>query len=249
MSRFLVAPEDIQGNRVTLRREEAHHLVHVLRFREGDCVVVFDGSGNEYRCVVQSLGKKECQLGVLEKMAPRIAPAAEVALAHCVTRGERFDWVVEKGTELGVLAILPFSCERMAVSLDAKTSEKKVARWQKLAQAASKQCGRADIPQVSSIVTIEKLIPRFSQHDLVLLAYELEEKRTLKAVLRRELEERAGKTKRILAVVGPEGGFSVAEVEKMTDAGAQSVSLGQNILRTETAAIAMLAMIFYELMP
>lgn len=249
MSRFWVAPDDIQGKSVVLRDQEAHHLTHVLRFRPGDKVVVFDGAGSEYRCRVEELGKKECRLEILEKLPPRKSVRHTVTLAHSVTRGERFDWVVEKGTELGMAEIIPFICERVAYSLDPKSIAKKVERWQKLAQAAAKQCGRTTVPKVNTVIEFDNLIQRFRQFDLVLLAYELEEHCSLKNILRKELEGKSNQPHRILAIVGPEGGFSQKEVEQMIQARARSVSIGENILRTETAAIAMLSMIFYELMP
>jgi len=249
MSRFLVDPKNIFDTGILLEEKESHHLINVLRFHKGDVVVVFDGTGNEYRCQIEHLEKKECRLSILEKLENKKKDQRTISLAHTVTRGERFDWVVEKGTELGVSEILPFTCERMAVKLNEEQKHKKVDRWERLTQSASKQCGRVILPKVSSILTLVELIDRFSDFDLVLLAYELEVGESLKAKLREPLGKKEGAPNRILAIVGPEGGFSTEEVRRMVQAGAQSVCLGENILRTETAAIAMLAMIVYELMP
>lgn len=246
MSRFLVHPNNISADLVSLKEKEAHHLKNVLRFCVGDKVVVFDGVGNEYRCQIRSLNKKECLLQILEKLKSPSKKSFVVTLAHTVTRGERFDWVVEKATELGVTSILPFSCERMSVKLNGTQVVKKRERWQRLAEAASKQCGRAQLPEVSQIIKLPELIAQFANYELVLLAYELEVGKTIKTTLRSAIKDKRDLS--VLAVVGPEGGFSAAEADQMVRAGAQSVSLGENILRTETAAISMLAMIFYELM-
>lgn len=246
MSRFLVHPENISEDLVCLKEKEIHHIKNVLRFKEGDVVVVFDGVGNEYRCQIDSLNKKEGQLSILEKLESKQTQSAFVTLAHSVTKGERFDWVVEKGTELGMQKILPFICERVNVKLNAENKLKKHQRWERISQAASKQCGRVHLPEVSSVMTLDQLVESFSDYDLVLLAYELENGTDLKSTLRSAIEK--NKKIKILAIVGPEGGFTENEVHQMVQAGAQSVSLGENILRTETAAIAMVAMIQYELL-
>ncbi|MBI3900539.1 MAG: RNA methyltransferase, partial [Chlamydiia bacterium] len=147
---------------------------------------------------------------------------------------------------LGVAEIVPFISERINVKLNQENKIKKQQRWQRLAEAASKQCGRIQLPKVGEILSFQDLIQSFSRFDLVLLAYELESGTDLKRSLRKSFKE--NKLKSILAVVGPEGGFSAAEVKAMQQVGAQSVSLGKNILRTETAAISMLAMMQYELL-
>ncbi len=245
MSRFLVDPKNIAGNHVCLKEKETHHIKNVLRFKEGDAVVVFDGAGQEYRCQIESLDKKEATLLILEKLAIPISSKAFVTLAHALTKGDRFDWVVEKGTELGMHGILPFVCERVNVKLSAENKVKKEARWKRLTEAAAKQCGRTTMPTVAPILSFEKFLGEFQNYDLVLLAYELENGTDLKSCLRGALKK---SLKNILAVVGPEGGFTEKEVEQMIAAGARSVSLGENILRTETAAIAVVAMIQYELL-
>jgi 16S rRNA (uracil1498-N3)-methyltransferase len=245
MSRFLVDPKHISGHQVSLKEKETHHIKNVLRFKEGDQVVVFDGAGNEYRCRIEALDKKEATLFILEKFSPSVSTQASVTLAHSITKGERFDWVVEKGAELGMRGIFPFICERVNVKLDAENKIKKEQRWERLAQAAAKQCGRTTVPTVAPILSFEKLLSEFKNYDRVLLAYELENGTDLKSCLREALKK---SPKKILAVVGPEGGFTEKEVQQMVAAGACSVSLGENILRTETAAIAMIAMIQYELL-
>lgn len=245
MSRFLVEPENISETQISLKEKESHHIRNVLRFKEGDEVFVFDGQGNQYRCRIDSLDKKSSLLSILEKLATPAVSKSSITLAHSVTKGERFDWVVEKATELGVKKIVPFLCERVNVKLNEESKAKKQARWLRLAQAASKQCGRNRLPEVSPVLKWEELPDSFKEYDLVLLAYELESGTGLKSTLRQELAEKP--VQHILAVVGPEGGFSAREVEAMIRAGARSVSLGENILRTETAAIAMTAMIQYEL--
>lgn len=246
MSRFLVDPQHISETQVELQEKETHHIKNVLRFKEGDVVVVFDGVGNEYRCQIESLEKKEALLSILEKIQSKQENSVQVSLAHSVTKGERFDWVVEKGTELGMQQIIPFNCERVNVKLNEENKIKKQQRWERITQAASKQSGRVTVPKVSPVLKFDQVIELFSKYDAVLLAYELENGTDLKNAWHSLLKDK--KIQTVLAIVGPEGGFSTQEVDAMVQAGAQSVSLGQNILRTETAAIAMVAMIQYELL-
>lgn len=148
------------------------------------------------------------------------------------------DFVVEKLTELGAASIIPLQSERTIVS---DVSPNKLERWRRLAKSAAQQCGRNDIPQIEDPLALRDLLARFSDYDLVLLPWELAEGAPLRETLPTLLSE----MQRVLVLIGPEGGFSHAEAEAARSAGAQLVSLGSRILRTETAGLVALAVIAY----
>ena len=161
-----------------------------------------------------------------------------VTIAQGVPKGQKMDFVVEKLTELGAGAIVPLQSERTIVS---DVSPNKIERWRRLAKSAAQQCGRSDIPEVADPLTFEKMLARFKDYDCVLAAWEVAER----VPLRECLPDLIANADNVLVLIGPEGGFSHAEAEAAKEAGAQLVSLGSRILRTETAALVVLAIIGY----
>ncbi len=161
-----------------------------------------------------------------------------ITIAQGVPKGQKMDFVVEKLTELGAASIIPLQSERTIVS---DVSPNKLERWRRLAKSAAQQCGRNDIPQIEDPLALRDLLARFSDYDLVLLPWELAEGAPLRETLPTLLSE----MQRVLVLIGPEGGFSHAEAEAARSAGAQLVSLGSRILRTETAGLVALAVIAY----
>ena len=152
--------------------------------------------------------------------------------------------IIQKCTELGVKYFIPVQMERCVVKLDSKSEEKKIERWNKIAETAAKQSGRDFIPKVENSINLQKLLNLIQKYDIVLLAYENEEKNTLKNVLK-TLENK--KNLKIGIIIGPEGGIDYKEVQKLVEAGAKTITLGKRILRTETVGLAMASIIMYEL--
>lgn len=219
------------GERLTLTPQERHYLVTVLRLSPGDALEVFDGEG----------GRHLATLADLETLAlgPRSAqlPRREVVLAQGLAKGDKVELVVQKATELGASAIAPFSSERAVVKLEGARAVERVARWQKIAAEAARQCNRADVPEVRPIVSLEEVVRRAVQENAApLLLWEEERLLKLSAAVARH----AGP---LLLIVGPEGGLSREEVARAVSAGAQTVTLGSRVLRTETVALAALAVV------
>ena len=150
--------------------------------------------------------------------------------------------IIQKTTELGVKKIIPVDMKRCVVKLNEKDANKKIERWQKIAEIAAKQSKRDYVTRIENLININKICERINEYDLFLVAYEDEEETTLKSILKENL-----KAKKIGILIGPEGGIDIKEINKLKECGAEIVTLGKRILRTETAPIVMSANIIYEL--
>ncbi len=238
MHRFFT--NEIQPNTAVVRGDDVKHIAKVLRLRAGDCVQLCDGQGNECDAAIASVSPDAVTFDTQSWRKAETEPFAKVTLFQCLPKAGKMETIIQKCVELGVSAFVPVQSERCVVVLK-PPYEGRIERWQRVSEEAAKQSRRGVIPQVALPVALDKL--GFSGFDTVLVAFENERTVSLKTALR----ERAGE--RIAIVIGPEGGFSDAEIETLTGKGARSVSLGMRILRTETAGMAMLAQIMYEVEP
>ena len=205
----------------------------MLRLSPGASLEVFDGEGGRYRAVLAEDGALALS-GREETSAPR----APIVLAQALIKGDKMELVVQKATELGASAIAPFSSERSVVQLTAARARDRVVRWQRIAEAAARQCGRADVPTVHGVGTLSDVLARgrsIGARSIVL--WEREKSR--------RLAQAAAEADALLVAVGPEGGFSDAEIERARAAGACTASLGERILRSETAPIAALSVLLF----
>jgi 16S rRNA (uracil1498-N3)-methyltransferase len=226
----LPLPRERIAERVELTRAERHYLLDVLRLREGDELEVFDGAGGRYRATLEA--DASLRLGPSSADEPSRAP---IALAQALAKGDKMELVIEKATELGVAEILPFASERSVVRLEGRRAEERVERWRRIAAAAARQCGRADIPAVQHVGTLESVLDSASRQGArPLFLWERERERRLSHAL-------ADFDGPVVLIVGPEGGFSDAEAKLARARGAEPVSLGVRVLRTETVALAALA--------
>ena len=224
---------------------DAHHLVRVMRAQSGDEVIVAGGDGRAARMAICGI---ECDRVHLRRMAylPQAETRnAEVILIQALLKGEKMDFIVQKAVELGAAALYPIETEHVVVRYDAKKAAAKAVRWQKIADEAAKQCGRQALMPVAAIAPLSALLRNpelFGAPDTaVVFCYEGEREQSLRTVLR------SVDARRIVLIVGAEGGFSPAEAAAIQAVGAQSVSLGRLILRAETAALAAVAVTQYEL--
>lgn len=242
MRRFFVAPDQISGNKVLITGSEVKHLSKVLRLREGEEVTVLDGLGNSYLVELLTVNDQVVRAQIKEKLNLASEAPVEVTLIQSILKGEKMDWVIQKATELGVNRIIPLETERTVVRLSGSKAEDRRKRWEKIAQEGVKQCGRALAPEIAPVQNWEEVLSRLEREDLVLLPWEGETAQGLQEVL-----QKSAQVKRISFFIGPEGGFSGQEAQKARAAGALPVSLGPRILRAETAALAVLSIILYQL--
>jgi 16S rRNA (uracil1498-N3)-methyltransferase len=216
---------------------DAHKIVSVLRMRDGDEIEVIDSAAQRFAAVL-SIDGRSVQATLRERKSGADVNALHVTVAQGVPKGQKMDFVVEKLTELGAERIIPLQSERTVVT---DVSANKIERWRRLAKTAAQQCGRAGIPRVDDPQHFADLCASFSEYDVVLFPWEL----AGRVALRERLPELVSGAKRALVLIGPEGGFSHAEADAAQRAGAQLVSLGSRILRTETAALVVLALLNY----
>ena len=222
--------------------DQARYLKTVLRMREGDPLLIFNGTGWEYKAVIRRRTADGIELEITGR---RALPAAEIHVTLCqaVPKAEKMDGIIRHATELGAERIVPFLAERSVPRWQSEQLPRKRERWQKIAVEASRQCGRPDIPEIGEIVTFERMLRDVPESGLRLIPWEEETKTGIREILRDPA--RSG-MKEFVLVIGPEGGFSAGEIELARQAGFLSVSLGKRVLRVETASLAVLAIFQYE---
>ena len=246
MSRFFVKPEAVEDRYIYLTdKQDLHHMKKVLRMSEGDEMDISDGSAWEYHVEIESLDDKEAVLLILDKQKFAREPELLVTLYQGIPKASKMEEIIQRCVELGVNSIVPVFMERTVV-VDKGNFGKKLDRWQKISDEAVKQCKRGIIPDVQDTVKFKEALPMLQEHDLILFPYENEDNRTIKDCLR-EVVASGDKPKTVAIIIGPEGGFADKEAVALDEIGANRVSLGKTILRTETAGPAALAMTMYEL--
>lgn len=231
MRRFYAPPEDYHDKHVTLGEEETRHLRDVLRLRIDNEVSVFDGIGNEFRCVIKTIEKRSSTLSIIEEVSPASPESIlELTVAATVLPGEKYDLVIQKAVELGVNELIPIVTSRCEVKL--KDATKRLNRWRRIAFEASKQCGRAKLMAVSETVEFGELISKTACEDALLFS-------------ERDGDgfETISKCEKITAIFGPKGGWEDHELVAARDHKISIITLGGRVLRAETAAIAISAIL------
>ncbi|MEL7608620.1 MAG: RsmE family RNA methyltransferase [Bacillota bacterium] len=239
MSRFFIEDIGAPGATVAVEGDDAVHIRNVLRLKAGDRVTLCDGGGREGEAVIRSFGPNKAILELIGVRENAAEPKHSVTLYQCLPKAGKMELVIQKCVELGIAAIAPVQSARCVVKLEQKDVAKKIERYRRIALEAAKQSQRGAIPKVNEPVPIGKIDP--GMHDLMIVAYE-EETFPLKEVLRANKDALD-----IGLLIGPEGGLERSEVDRLVSLGAKTASLGKRILRTETAGMATLAMILYEL--
>lgn len=243
MPRFFVEPEKIRDGQIIIDTEDVQHLKKVLRIREGEKITVCDSCGYDYEAEVERIGEREILCRIIGKTHSDTESNLSVTLFQALPKAAKMDYIIQKTTELGICRIVPCALSRCVVKLEnRKAEEKKVLRWQKIAEEAAKQSGRGRIPEIEMPYSLSEVIGQMKEMDLAFVPYECEDQKTLRSVLTAKTE-----VKSVGFLIGPEGGFDPAEIEMIRSAGIQTVTLGKRILRTETAGEAVLAMTMYEL--
>lgn len=243
MHRFFAEPGQIGEKEIVITGADVNHIRNVLRMRADEEVLIADGQGAEYRCKLTDLGENEVRAQILWKLDGNAELASAVTLFQGLPKSDKMDLIVQKCVELGVNRIVPVSTKRAVVKLDAKKEETRLKRWNTISESAAKQSGRGVIPEISGVMSFEKALEEAKKLDVLLIPYERAEHM---AETRRVMGEiRPGQSVGIF--IGPEGGFEESEVEEAVAAGARAITLGRRILRTETAGLAVMAMLGYLL--
>ena len=225
------------GRRHTIEGDAANHIARVLRLEPGAPLIVFDGRGGEYSARIESLRKTAVIIEVQERSPSSRESSLSLTLAQGVSRGERMDWVVQKATELGVTAIVPVLTERTVVKLDARQSERKLTHWQGIAVAACEQSGRDKLPDIVAPLALDEF----------LRGIDLQATRVLLSPTgTQRVSDLKAPERKIVVLIGPEGGLSETEQRSAIGAGFLAVRMGPRVLRTETAAVAALTLLQHQ---
>ncbi|GAA6491935.1 16S rRNA (uracil(1498)-N(3))-methyltransferase [Candidatus Bariatricus faecipullorum] len=243
MYHFFVTPDAVAEGRIFLEGGDVNHMKNVLRMRPGEQVEISDGNNRMYRCAVERYEEGKAVLAILESRMADTELASRITLFQGLPKADKMDWIVQKAVELGAARVVPLAARRSVVKLDEKKSEKKVSRWNSISESAAKQAGRAAVPEVTRVMGWKEALELAETLDVLLIPYELE--RDMEHT--RTCLERIKPGQSIGMFIGPEGGFEKEEVEAAQRAGAESISLGRRILRTETAGLALLSVLMFRL--
>lgn len=241
MHHFFVPEENLLDGRIIIRGDDVNHIRNVLRMALGEKLAISCGKGVEYICAVEELQEDAVTARILEEQATESELPVFITLFQALPKSDKMEFVIQKAIELGVSRVVPMRTKRCVVKLDERKEQKKLARWQAIAEAAAKQSGRGMIPEIERIADFEQALQMAAQYDTVLIPYELCDNmpESVTAV------QRAAEGKSVGIFIGPEGGFERGEVEQAVNGGAVPISLGKRILRTETAGLAILSVLMF----
>ena len=241
MHRFFVP--QLYAEEMYIEGVDARHISKVLRMQPGTQLQIVSDDGVSALAEITAIDSERVTVRCLEKLAESHEPRVKLVLAQGLAKGEKMDFIIQKAVEMGAYSVIPVAMEHSVVRLDGAKAAKKVERWQKIAESAAKQSKRDIIPQVQPVQSMAEMLAKCTCQTKI-LAYECEDRLSLKAALRAAGE--AGGITELLLIIGPEGGISEGELEQARQAGAVPVSLGRRILQAETAGLVAISAIFYE---
>lgn len=239
MYNFFVNENQFLDNKVFIKGNDFNHIKNVLRMKNGEKFYVSNKiSGDSYLVNLDNYSQDEVICNIIEKMDSKESNV-KVTLFQGLPKADKMEYIIQKSVELGVYNIVPVDMKFCVAKLN--NEEKKLSRWQTISEAAAKQSKRNIIPKIENKISFKNMLGILNEFDLVIIAYENENKTNLKEILQENKN-----INNIAIIIGPEGGLAQDEVDKLIENGAKSASIGKRILRTETASLAMLSMIMYE---
>ena len=244
MPRFFIKTEQITESKITIIGEDVKHIKNVLRKQIGDKLEICNQeTGRTYDCEIIEIKEYEIINNIINEM-PDEEDKIKVDIYQGLPKADKMELIIQKSVELGANAIIPVEMKRCIVKLDSKSENKKIERWQKIAESAAKQSGRNTVPEIRDLIKIHDITKLRDLYDLIIVCYENEKENYIK----NELIKLKNKLNvNIAIVIGPEGGLEESEVENLKQNGSTVVTLGKRILRTETVALNLLSIIMYEL--
>ena len=245
MPKFFVKNNQIHNNIINLTGQDVKHIVNVLRMKNEEEINICNMDTSEnFLCKITNIQKEDIECEIIKKIEQNNSELnTEITIFQALPKAEKMELIIQKCTEIGAKEFIPVSMKRCVTKLDEKSEKKKIERWQKIAESAAKQSGRDIIPEVKNIINLKKLCYLIEKYDIVLVAYEKEKINTLKD----EINKLEKKFPKVGIVIGPEGGMEEDEIEELKKNGAKIITLGNRILRTETASIYLSSIITYEL--
>ncbi|HLR80619.1 MAG TPA: 16S rRNA (uracil(1498)-N(3))-methyltransferase [Bacillota bacterium] len=245
MQRYFIPETNWSEKSVQISGDDAHHIQRVMRFEVGDKLICNHPDGRVALCTIAELSKQTVEATIDRWINEQRELPVQVTIAQGLAKGDKFEWVLQKGTELGAHAFIPYQAERSVVKWNRKKAEKKQQRFERIVKEASEQCHRNKIPTIAPVMTLAELIEKSTNYDVKIFAYEQQVERKHDSSFASVIQ-RLEKDQNVLVCIGPEGGFSENEATILTDHGFIPVRLGPRILRTETAPLYVLASISYH---
>ena len=243
MYRFFVEPSQITEHSIRIVGTDVNHIKNVLRMKEKEEILISSGDNTEYSCYIETLGEEEILAHIMYKQEAGYELSSKIYLFQGLPKGDKMELVIQKSVELGVHEIIPVATKRAVVRLEGKKEENKNRRWQAISESAAKQSKRMYVPEVRHVMSLKEAVQYAKNLDVILLPY--------------ELADGMQKTKQIInnlkpggsigIFIGPEGGFDEKEVTLAMEAGAEAITLGKRILRTETAGLTVLSILMFAL--
>jgi len=241
--RIYCPPIPEENSAIELTDDTIRYLRNVLRLWPGDEVLFFDGTGWEYRGVIERLEGRGGAVRIVARQHIPIEIPVRITLAQALPKGDKMEFIVQKATELGVARVIPFRSTRTIPRRTEERAARRLERWRRIAAEAAEQCGRADVPEIAETLSFAEALGAAGPGAVKILFWEAETERSIREVLK---SDEARSAKEFFLVVGPEGGLSGEEAETARQAGFITASLGRLVLRVETAALAILAILQYE---
>ncbi|MCD7824673.1 MAG: 16S rRNA (uracil(1498)-N(3))-methyltransferase [Clostridiaceae bacterium] len=244
MYRFYITKNQIENNEIRITGSDVNHMRNVLRLEQGDWVVACNGEGKDYVTRVSAVERDAVMLQIQKVQETGTELPARITLFQGVPKKEKMEFIIQKAVELGVYEIVPVLTKRCVVKFsDEKKMKKKLERWQAIAEAAAKQSDRGMIPQVHAPVTLDAAFDMARSLEYNMIPYELQDGISQS----RECVAHACGKESVGIFIGPEGGFEADEIERAVAAGMEPITLGKRILRTETAGMALLAIMMFQM--
>ncbi len=239
MYNFFINDNQIENEKVKIIGQDAKHISNVLRMKKGEEIYICNIDSKErYLAKIDDINKDYVMVICIQKLES-IEPNIKITLFQGITKADKMEYIIQKSVELGVYNIIPVDMKFCIGKI--KDEDKKITRWQAISESAAKQSKRGIIPKIEMPKRLSEVCKIISEYDLAIVAYEDEDKTTIKKILNSNKN-----IKSVAVIVGPEGGISSDEINMLIESGSKAASLGKQILRTETAPIAMISMIMYE---
>lgn len=240
MHKFFVEDNQIKDNKIKIINNDYNHIVNVLRMKKEDNILITNKNTLEtYNCKIEQINSSEVVCNIISVENKEVEMNVKVDIFQGLPKADKMEYIIQKCVELGVHKIVPVNMKYCVAKI--KDEDKKNIRWNTISEVAAKQCKRNLIPKIEKSINMANLYNEIKNYDLAIVAYENEDNTTIKNVLQENKN-----VKSIAVIIGPEGGISSDEIDSLKNLGVKIVSLGNRILRTETASIVALSIIVYE---
>jgi len=245
MYKFFVKEEQIEDNKINIVGEDVNHIKNVMRLEKGENDYVCNkDTSKSYVCKIIEVNNNVVKCEIIEEVLNTTEANTYIHIFQGLPKSDKFEFIIEKCTEIGIKEITPVSMKRSIVKLEEKDKTKKLDRWKKIAEVAAKQSKRDSILKVNNVINFQNIFENAQDYDILLVAYEEEKEITLKNVLSKFKDKQNLK---VAVIIGPEGGIDANEINLLKENSFVSVTLGKRILRTETAPLVISSNILYEL--